>query len=59
MTKEIGKNISVNYGSTKIGEQERNCLAFSKVKKELGWKLKYNLEKRIKIATDLFKTDEH
>jgi hypothetical protein len=40
MTKEIGKNISVNYGLAKIGEQERTCLDSYKIKKRIKLAIK-------------------
>ncbi len=36
-------------------EQKRSCLDFQKIKKELGWKPKYSLEKGLQITVDWFK----
>jgi len=52
---ETGKNVSANYGLAKPGEQKRSCLDYSKIKKELNWKPKYNLEKGLKKTVKWFK----
>jgi UDP-glucose 4-epimerase len=54
ITKEVGKDISANYAPSKIGEQKRSCLDSSKIKKELNWQPKYNLEKGIKKTINYF-----
>lgn len=43
--RETGKNVSANYGPANPGEQKRSCLDYSKIKKELNWQPKYNLER--------------
>lgn len=43
------------HGPAKPDEQERSCLDFSKVEKELNWQPKYNLEKGLKETIEWFK----
>jgi UDP-glucose 4-epimerase len=59
MTKKIEKNISADHNLAKIGEQERSCLNYSKVAKELNWQPKYNIERGIKMTIDWFRTHEY
>lgn len=55
LVKEIGKDIVPKHGPPKKGEQLRSCLDFSKIKKELGWQPKYDLERGLKETIKWFK----
>ncbi len=52
LTKSECKEI---HKPVKAGEQKRSCLDYSKIKKELNWQPKYNLEKGLKETVDWFK----
>jgi UDP-glucose 4-epimerase len=43
------------YGPSRLGEQRRSCLDFSKAKKELGWRPKYDLDEGLKKTIEWFK----
>lgn len=45
LKKLTGSKCQEVYGPAKAGEQKRSCLDFSKAKKELGWKPKYDLNR--------------
>ncbi len=55
LVKEIGKDITPQYGPAKKGEQLRSCLDFSKIKKELNWQPRYDLEKGLKETIKWFR----
>jgi len=58
LAEEIKKNISTDlefsYGEAKVGEQQRSCLDYSKIKKELGWEPKVKLIEGIKKTVEWF-----
>lgn len=43
------------YGPSKIGEQKRSCLDYTKAKKELNWQPKYSLEEGLKKTLEWFR----
>lgn len=42
------------HGPTRLGEQKRSCLDFTKARKELGWKPKTDLDRGLKITKNWF-----
>ncbi|MCD6147770.1 SDR family oxidoreductase [bacterium] len=50
-----GSNCQEIHGPEKPGEQKRSCLDYSKAKKELNWRPKYNLEEGLKETVKWFK----
>lgn len=53
--KQVGNfDIKASYGPAKPGEQERSCLDYAKIKKELGWEPKTNLEQGLKETVEWF-----
>jgi len=58
LAEEIKKNISTDlefsHGEAKAGEQQRSCLDYSKIKKELGWEPKVKLIEGIKKTVEWF-----
>lgn len=59
LKKLTGSKCKEIHGKAKPGEQKRSCLDFSKAKKELAWKPKYNLEEGLKKTIEWFKTYEY
>jgi UDP-glucose 4-epimerase len=55
ISKILGAKTKPIYASPKPGELKRNCLNISKIKKELKWQPKYNLEKGFKETISEFK----
>ena len=55
LVKETGKDISPKYTPPKKGEQQRSCLDFSKIKRELNWQPKYNLKDGLSKTVKWFK----
>jgi len=55
ISKILKKKISPKYAPEKPGEIKRSCLAISKIKKELKWRPKYNLEEGLKETIKWFK----
>jgi UDP-glucose 4-epimerase len=53
--KESGLDCKEEHGMSQKGEQQRSCLDYSKIKSELGWESKYNLEEGIKETVNWFK----
>ncbi|MBZ1348455.1 MAG: GDP-mannose 4,6-dehydratase [Candidatus Nealsonbacteria bacterium] len=57
VSKKIGKEIKPIFEPSKInGELKRSCLSYAKIKKELGWKPKYNLEQGLEKTVNYFKS---
>lgn len=53
----LHKKIKPAYDSSKIEEVPRNCPDNSKIKKELGWKPKTDIDKGLKKTIDWFKSE--
>lgn len=43
--KILDSNLKVKKAPARLGEQQRSSLSYKKARKELGWKLKYNLRR--------------
>lgn len=54
LKKIIGSKQEALHGPAKPGELQRSCLDYSKIKKELGWQPKYNLERGLKETINWF-----
>ena len=54
--KESRTGFEAVYGPAQKGEQARSCLDYSKIKAELGWEPKYNLEKGLKETVSWFES---
>lgn len=50
-----GTNFEEKHGPAKLGEQKRSVLSYEKIKKELGWTPKTEIEEGLKITTEFFK----
>lgn len=48
-------NVKEVHGEAKKGEQRRSCLSYDKIKRNLGWKPEYDLERGLKETVDLFR----
>jgi len=55
ITKILHKKIEPVYNPSKIDEVERSCLDSTKIKKELEWKPKINIDQGLKKTIDWFK----
>ncbi|MGC9031586.1 MAG: NAD-dependent epimerase/dehydratase family protein [Minisyncoccia bacterium] len=55
ISQKLKKNIKPNYELAKPGDLKRSCLDFSKIKKELRWQPKYDLEKGLTETIKWFK----
>ena len=55
ISKKIGKETMPIFEPSKQGDLKRSCLDCSKIKKELGWQPKYNLEQGLKETIDWFR----
>lgn len=53
---EVGSDAEPHHGEEMPGEQQRSVVDASKLKKQLGWELEYNLEKGLKKTVDWFKS---
>ncbi|MBU1349887.1 MAG: NAD-dependent epimerase/dehydratase family protein [Patescibacteria group bacterium] len=50
-----GIRIKEKHQSAKIGEQLKSCLSFAKIKKEFGWRPRFNLDKELKKTIKWFR----
>jgi UDP-glucose 4-epimerase len=50
-----GTKFEENHGPAKKGEQMRSVLSFEKIKKELGWNPKINMDEGLKLTLEYFK----
>ena len=50
-----GKTVKEVHGPSKKGEQMRSCLSYEKIKKELGWEPKFDLDSGLKETVEWFK----
>jgi len=55
INKFAGTNFEEKHGPAKLGEQKRSVLSYEKIKKELGWVPKTEIEEGLKITTEFFK----
>jgi len=55
INKAAGKNFDEKHGPPKKGEQLRSVLSFEKLKKDLGWEPKTDMENGLKATTEYFK----
>ncbi len=55
ISKSVNTSIKPKKAKARFGDIDKNCLDFSKIKKELGWKPKYKLEEGLKKTIDWFK----
>ena len=55
INKFAGTNFEEKHGPAKLGEQKRSVLSYEKIKKELGWTPKTEIEEGLKITTEFFK----
>ena len=54
ISQKLGKNIKPIYAPAKPGDLKRSCLDISKIKKDIGWKPKYDLEKGLEKTIQWF-----
>jgi UDP-glucose 4-epimerase len=50
-----GTKFEENHGPAKKGEQMRSVLSYEKIKKELGWNPKINMDEGLKLTLEYFK----
>jgi UDP-glucose 4-epimerase len=50
-----GKGFNEKHGPEKKGEQRRSVLSYEKIKKELGWEPKINMENGLRLTVNYFK----
>jgi len=55
ISQKIGRTLKSIYGPKRKYETRRSCLDNSKIKKDLGWQPKYNLEEGLKKTIEWFK----
>ena len=55
LSNALGVSIEKKYAPAKKGEQQRSCLDYSKIKKELGWEPSYKIEEGIRKTAEWFK----
>lgn len=50
-----GTKLEENHGPAKKGEQMRSVLSYEKIKKELGWNPKINMDEGLRLTLEYFK----
>jgi UDP-glucose 4-epimerase len=59
LTEVMDLKIEPIYKPSRTGEQQRSCLDYSKIKKELGWEAKYSLEQGLSKTIKWGKHNEY